>query len=183
MRHLARTVLILATALPAIVVLAWFLMVARLAPAHAGALPALTATPSPTSTAVSTPAVFTATLDVTPDRQHVLLGETLVVTLSLTVSEGCQYPVYEATLTQSGHNLPAFAYVDPISETVGPGVAMPFSYTLQAIAPGYVTLDAQLYGEQNCGNGWQWTYVSGTSPSIKIGNWPYKLQLPAIAAP
>lgn len=178
MRPLARSLILLTSALPA---LGWLIWMTTLEAPPIAALPALTATPSATPS--PTPPVFTATLDVTPDRQHVWLGETLVVTLSLTVADGCQYPVLESTLTQSGHNLPAFAHLDPPSATVVGGVSMPFTYTLQAIAPGYVTLDGRLYGEQNCGQGWIWTYVSGTSPSIKISDWPYTARLPAVATP
>jgi hypothetical protein len=175
MQRLKRVLLIGLSALPAIGLGAWLWLAAPpAAPARAAALPALTPTPS-------TP-VFSATLDVVPDRQHVLIGETLVVTLNLTVDAGCRYPVYEAKLTQTGHNVPAFAYIDPITDTVGPGVSMPFSYTLQAIAPGYVTLDGLLYGEKNCGDGWQWTYVGGTSPSIKVGEWPYTVRLPVVGS-
>ncbi len=135
-----------------------------------------------TSSPTPSPAVFTATLDIIPDRQQVWLGQTLLVTLTLTVSEGCHYPVYEATLSQNGHNTPHFRYVDPPTATVGPGVVMPFTYTLEAISAGYVTLDGELFGEQNCGNGWQWTYVNGTSPSIKVADWPYRQHLPLVAA-
>jgi hypothetical protein len=175
MQRVKRVLLIGLSALPALALGAWLWLAAPPAsPARAAALPALTPTPSPP--------VFSATLDVIPDRRHVLIGETLVVTLNLTVAVGCQYPVYEAQLTQTGHNLPAFAYIDPITATVGPGVAMPFSYTLQAIASGYVTLDGRLDGEKNCGDGWQWLYIDGTSPSIKVGEWPYMVRLPVVGS-
>lgn len=176
MRRLTRFLLIVLATLPAAGLLVWLLTAAPAPPARA--LPAVTTTPSPT------PPVFTATLDVMPDRQLVRLGETLVVTLSLTVGEGCDYTTFAAQLTQSGHNLPAFAYIDPITDTIGPGVlSLPVSYTLQAIAPGYVTLDGRLDGEQYCGGAWIWTTIYGTSPSIKVEEWPYLVRLPMTAGP
>lgn len=176
MTRIRRVLVLLACVAPALALLLWLLAIPPAPAGNAHGAPLITATSSP-------PPVFTATLEVMPDRQYVSLGETLVVTLSLTVAEGCQYPVYEARLTQSGDNAPNFSYVDPITHTVGPGVPMPFSYTLRAVAPGYARLDARLYGEENCGAGWIWRYVSGSSPSIKVQGWAYTAQLPVVLAP
>lgn len=178
MNTLRRGLVLLATTLPALGLVVWLL----LAPsqlAHADlARPVLTPTVTPTPTPQ-----FSATLTVMPDRQRLLLGETLIVTLNLTVDAGCQYPFFEVTLNQTGHNVPAFAYINPISATVvGSTIQMPFTYTLQAIAPGYVTLSGRLFGEKNCDGAWVWAYVQGLSPSIKVEPWPYSVWLPAIGA-
>ena len=86
MAQFRRLTTIVAAVLLAAVALAAALALAR-APA-AGALPALTVTPTTTP-------IFSATLSLIPDRQTLLVGETLTMTADLTVGEGCIYPIFE----------------------------------------------------------------------------------------
>lgn len=89
----------------------------------------------------------------------------MTVTTSLTIAPGCVYPVYELTLTQAGDDAPIF---EPESVIVGPGVPMPHTITVTAVTTGTITFDVQLYGERNCGNGWQWHYLYGESANVTV---------------
>jgi hypothetical protein len=121
-----------------------------------------TPTASPTATYTPTP-VFSATLSVVPSQTEVLVGETVDVVVHVEVSEGCEYPVFEWRLTQASEDGGALAYTMPITQTVGPPVTNPFTYTLTALTAGTVSLDARAYGERYCGDFWNWVYVHGRS--------------------
>jgi hypothetical protein len=132
----------------------------------------LTATPSP---------VFSATMAITPSQSWVHIGDTLVVTVSISVSQGCQYPIYELALQQASGDGGEFAYVSPPTHTVGPPVTNPFVYTLTAVHPGTLSLNGQAYGERYCGDYWNWRYVTGNSDLIQIIEPSHWLYLPAIS--
>jgi hypothetical protein len=123
-------------------------------------------TPTPTPTYTPTPTttpVFSATLSVVPSQTEVLVGETVDVVVHVEVNEECEYPVFEWRLTQASEDGGALAYTMPITETVGPPVTNPFTYTLTALTTGTVSLDARAYGERYCGDFWNWVYVNGSS--------------------
>lgn len=143
---------------------------------------AVTPTMTPTMTPTATPSpVFSATMAVTPSQSWVDIGDTLVVTVSISVSQGCQYPIYELTLQQTSDDGGEFAYVSPPTHTVGPPVTNPFAYTLTAVNTGTVSFNGQAYGERYCGDYWNWTYVNGVSKFIQIGKDPYWLYVPTIS--
>jgi hypothetical protein len=120
----------------------------------------LTPTPTP-----PIPPVFTATMYVVPNQSLGNIDDTFYVRVAIEVSQGCVYPIYDLTLRQAGDDAPIF---DPDTETVGPGVANPYTFTLHAISPGTVTFEALAYGERNCGDYWNWRYVGGASTPVTI---------------
>jgi hypothetical protein len=120
---------------------------------------------------------FSATVAVIPSATALKLSETLVVTVSVKPSEGCMFPIYELTL---GQDEPIFEYVSPPTATVGPPVSNPFTYTLTAVSTGTVTIDALVYGERNCGDYWQWMYLSGESEPVRVWQEAQRLYLPVI---
>lgn len=93
------------------------------------------------------------------------MGETVTVTVDLTVSEGCQLPVYMLTLDQTG---PDGALFTPAEVMVGPGVPMPTTITVTAVTTGTTTFHAEVDGERNCGDGWLWVYLHGYSEAITV---------------
>jgi hypothetical protein len=137
--------------------------------------------PLATATPTNTPSpVFSVTMAVLPSQRQVEISDTLVVTVSISVSEGCHFPIYELTLEQCSNEGPTFAYLSPPTHTVGPGVANPFSYTLTAVSTGTVVFGGRAYGERYCGDFWDWTYVSGVSEFVRVGEWPYRMYFPVI---
>ncbi len=130
------------------------------------------ATPSP---------VFSATMAITPSQSWVHIGDTLVVTVSISVSEGCLYPIYELALQPASGDGGEFAYVSPPTHTVGPPVTNPFVYRLMAVHPGTLSLNGQAYGERYCGDYWNWRYVTGNSDPIQIIQPSHWLYLPTIS--
>ncbi len=132
------------------------------------------------ATTVTTPPVFSATMTLIPSQPHLAVGETLVMTVSIKVSQGCSFPIYELTLHQIGNDGPIFEYLSPPTHTVGPPVSNPFSYTLTAITTGTVVFGGQAYGERYCGDFWNWTYVNGASNLVRVGAWPNRTYLPVI---
>lgn len=138
------------------------------------ASPRLTATSTPTATPA---AVFSVTVEVVPARTHLAVGETLTVVVTIdNHSLGCQYPVFDLTLSQQGGDAPIFDFLSP--PVVGPPVYATTWYTLSAALSGTITLGATAYGERNCGDGWIWTYVAGESVPVTVG--PYEVSLPLI---
>jgi hypothetical protein len=117
---------------------------------------------------------------VNPSQRQVVIGETLIVTVAISVSEGCSFPILELTLEQVGDDGPVFDYVSPSTHTVGPPVTNPFSYTLSATHPGTVVFDGQAYGERYCGDFWNWTYVSGESELVTVAEQPHRIHMPLI---
>ncbi len=132
------------------------------------------ATPTATATPESS---FAVAVTITLSQPTIAIGDTIsaVVTVE-NQSIGCQYPVYDLTLSQPGDTL--FRFDSPA--TVGPPVAAQTVYTLTALAPGTATLTASAYGERNCGNGWQWAYVNGDSAPVTIVSALMQLYLPYI---
>ncbi|MBE2197778.1 MAG: hypothetical protein IAE79_04145 [Anaerolinea sp.] len=173
-----RIILILTGAAAAFLLLA-FLLIAPSMNSKALASNDLAVTPTMTPTATPSP-VFSATMAVTPSQSWVDIGDTLVVTVSVSVSQGCQYPIYELALQQVSGDGGEFAYVSPPTHTVGPPVTNPFVYTLTAVNTGTVSFNGQAYGERYCGDYWNWTYVNGVSAIIYIGMEPYLVYLPMI---
>jgi hypothetical protein len=135
------------------------------------------ATPIPTDTPSP---VFSATMAIIPSQRQVAVSDTLVVTVSLSVSEGCRFPIYELTLQQCGVDGPTFEYLSPPTHTVGPPVTNPFSYTLTAVSTGTVVFTGQAYGERYCGDFFSWTYVTGVSHFVRVGEWPYRVYFPVM---
>lgn len=132
------------------------------------ATPTATLTPTPTLTSTPIPTVetvFDVQVDVALPRTALQVSETITALVTIdNRSVGCQYPVYDLTLSQQGGNV--FYFDSPA--VVGPPVDAQTVYTVTAITPGVVTLQASAYGERNCGEGWQWTYVNGASSPITV---------------
>jgi hypothetical protein len=168
----------------AVTATALFLLLAALAgPAVARPdSPAITATPSVTPEA--TPPYtdpFSATLKIAADPSLVAFGEELLVTIDLEVVEGCQYPVLELTLYQDGEDGALFAYIDPSTAVVNVPGSFPYTYRLQAIRSGAVSLRAQTYGERNCNDFWNWHYLSTSALPITVSGEASPTYLPLIA--
>jgi len=126
------------------------------------AVPLLTATPSQTPTTQPT---FWATAEVTTSDTVLVVGEVVSVTTSLTIAPGCVFPVYDITLTQLGDDAPIF---DPESIVVGPPAPMPQTITFTAVTTGTINFRAWIFGERNCGDYWNWAYVSGVSDAVFV---------------
>lgn len=158
-----------------------------IAAASAGAAPngpLLTTIPSVTPEVTVTPTrEFSATLKITAERTELQIGETLDVVVDLDVVEGCEYPVYELTLTQQGPTAPIFDYIAPPEPTVLGGVTMPFTYTLQATGPGLAVLQARTFGERYCGDFWNWHYLYASSEPVFVGITPNRVLLPMLQRP
>ncbi len=120
-----------------------------------------TATPVPTAYPV-----FTATVSVIPQAPLVATGDILTVTITVDVNEGCQFPVFELTLSQVGDDNPSFAPAESV--TIGPPMFMPQTVTFTAVTSGTTTFDALLFGERYCGDGWIWTYAGGQSIPVTV---------------
>jgi len=140
----------------------------------------LVITPTLEPTVAPSP-VFSATMAITPSQSSVDIGDTLVVTVSISVSQGCDYPIYELTLQQTSDDGGEFAYVSPPTHTVGPPVTNPFVYTLTAVHPGTLSLNGRAYGERYCGDYFNWEYVTGNSGLIHIRQPWHWLYLPLIS--
>lgn len=174
-----RWLILLIAPLPAISLIAFF--IALSAPASPGPQGFLSATPAPHSLIPSpTYPVFSATLEVLPDKSQGAVDDFVSVRVSIQVSEGCHYSILDLRLFQTGEDAPIFAYISPVTDTVGPGVANPFTYTLQAVSPGTVSFAGSAYGERNCGDGFMWRYVGGVSMPVTIVQHIRQVYLPAI---
>jgi hypothetical protein len=93
----------------------------------------------------------------------VKVGETLLLTaVTENNSTGCQYPLYEISLQERPPG--KFEFVSP--QVIGPPGVSPATFEVRPLEPGTWELFAQAYGEKNCGEGWQWEYV--TSPPVVI---------------
>lgn len=139
--------------------------------------PQLTATPTTTVTPQPT-GVFSVTVAVLPAATQVASGELLTVTVQIdNHSSGCQYPVYDLTLSQA--NTAIFTPITPL--VVGPPVDAVTVYTLTASLPGSVRFHASAYGERNCGDFWQWHYVNGVSVPVTVTGEAQSSFLPLIS--
>ena len=108
---------------------------------------------------------FSAEVTVSLSATEVQVGDTLVATVDIQDnSVNCQFAAYDLTLSQDGDKL--FEFNSPA--TVGPGVGSSTAFTMTAVQAGTVQLNASVYGEQNCGGFWSWTYVNGSSEMIRV---------------
>jgi hypothetical protein len=123
------------------------------------------------------PPVFSATLLITPSRSTLTVGETLTVTVGITVNEGCEFLTFDLELTEVPAGQPTFTYVNPPTGTVGPPVNLPFTYTLQAIRPGESYFSGRSFGERYCGDYYNFTYVTGMSNVVHVEG-PHRTYLP-----
>lgn len=137
--------------------------------------PSPVSTPEPSATAIpstvratSLPGHVEVSVSVAPSAESITVGETISVTVSYRINnpEQCRYPLYEASLEVVPHEPQLLRFDTPAR--VGPPGPNPAQFQLTAVAPGQVRLRGVGYGEQDCGGGWQWTYVDGESPLITI---------------
>ena len=124
----------------------------------------VTLTPTPTVTPIPVP-TFDVRVNIALPKLSISVGETITVVVTIeNRSVGCQYPVYDLTLSQQGATI--FRFDSPT--VVGPPVSAQTVYTLTAITPGVATLHATAYGERNCNDFWQWSYVTGDSAALTV---------------
>lgn len=154
---------------------ALILLLAISAAPSIGASPALTATPS------TEPPVFSATLSLTADREQLYIGETLTVTIDITVSEGCIYPIFAITLKPLAEDALVLTHVQPPTDTISGALAVPSVWTFRATQPGTATLQADTFGERYCGDYWNWYYLRGQTNPITVEPGPYINWLPVSA--
>ena len=114
---------------------------------------------------------------VVPNKTLGTIEDTFHVRVSIQVSEGCHYSIYDLTLGQTGADAPIF---EPDTETVGPGVSIPFTFSLRAVSPGTVTFGAWAYGERYCGDYFNWRYVGGASMPVTILQYLPRVYIPVI---
>lgn len=129
------------------------------------ALPALTATLSPTPTETR---VFSATLSIDADPLELTIGETLTLTVDLQVSEGCVYPIMELRVSQNDSEPPIFEHVVPPTDVLSPSGPFPSVWTFRATQAGVATFKANTFGERNCDDYWNWYYAGATSGAIHV---------------
>jgi hypothetical protein len=137
-------------------------------------LPALTPTPT------AKPPVFSATLSLETDRDHLYLGQLITVTADITVSEGCIYPVFELTVKQTESEEPIFEHIEPPGDIITGPIQIPSTWTFRAIQAGTGTFEARTFGERYCGDYWVWDYLYGKSETVVV-NWPHLVWLPSVA--
>ena len=150
----------------------WLLTVLLGQPA-VSALPGLTATPLP-----ETP-VFSATLSLAPSSSVLQVGDLLTVTASLTVVEGCQYPILELTMRQTGGDTPTFTHIEPPGDTLTGPVTLPSVWTYRAMQPGEATFWGETFGERYCNDFWNWHYEYAHTEAIRVIG-PHRLFNPFI---
>jgi len=139
-------------------------------------VPTRTTTPWPTATPTATPLPTVPTLPTAPPHFDVRVyvaastaaihvGETISVVVTVdNQSVGCSYPLYELTLNQLGDSI--FRFDSPAIITAP--LDRQTVYTLTAVTPGVVALQAVAYGESNCGESWQWRYVNGSTYPVTV---------------
>lgn len=138
----------------------------------------LVPTPDTPTAIPTTYPTFTATVGVTPHQPSIAVGETLSITVTLDVSEGCQLFVYELTLSQVADSAAPFA---PEEVMFGPGVPRPETITFTAVTTGTTTFRAHIYGERYCGDYLNWTDVWGYSEPVSAlspSTFPIRLYAP-----
>ena len=124
---------------------------------------------------------FTATMVLSPSQRELALGETLTMSVRVDYTEGCQYPIIELILTQTGPDAPIFSYVSPPTSTYSGPAHNPYTYTLTAVSPGTVRFHGRTFGERYCNDFWNWYYVHGDSEFIRVGDWPSQSYLPMMS--
>jgi len=140
-------------------------------------VPASIAPPDPIPS--PTPAVFTATMEVVPNKSLGTIDDTFYVRVAIQVSIGCAYHLFDLTLKQIGEDAPIF---EPDTVIVGPGIG-PYTFTLRAVSPGTVTFNALAYGERDCHDYLNWAYVGGISMPVTILQHIHRVYLPGILEP
>ncbi len=106
------------------------------------------------------------------------MGESIVVTVDVTVSEGCQLLVYDVSLNQTGLDGVLF---DPSEIVIGPPVTLPVGIPVTAVASGTTNFHATIYGERYCNDFYNWVTVQGTSEEIIVGSTqPSSVYLPIV---
>ena len=125
--------------------------------------------PAPAATALLTAtSEFSSTMAVVPAKTWVVVGDSLAVTVSITVAPPYGFATYELTLRQSGGDGQLFDYVKPPTESTGPPqVDNPFTFVLRAVRPATVVFAAQAYGERGC-RYFQWWYINGESAPVQV---------------
>jgi hypothetical protein len=145
--------------------------------AEAGRPQAAAGTPEASTARLIQPDPFSATVVVSPSATELRVHQVLQVTVSITTSPGCSFPIFELTLNQ---DVPIFEYTSPPTATVGPPVGNPFTYTLTAVSTGTVTFGALAYGERYCNDFFAWHYLSGRSMPVTVLAWEHQIHLPLI---
>lgn len=140
----------------------------------------VTATPAVTATPTTEPPVFTATLGIMPQRDQLFVGQTLTVTVDITVSQGCQYPIFEMILAQTDGEEPILAHIEPPVDMITGPIQVPVAWTFSATQAGTATLSARTFGERYCGDYWNFRCLNGQSGPITITDPAHKLWLPAV---
>lgn len=132
------------------------------------ATPTPTITPTPTPTLTPIPTVlylFDVRVYVAAPTTAIQVGETITVAVTVdNQSINCLYPIYELTLSQLG--TPIFRFDSPT--VVKAPIGTQTYYTLTALTPGVVALQAVAYGESDCGELWQWRYVNGSTYPVTV---------------
>lgn len=127
--------------------------------ATANALPAVTTTPTP---------VFSATLSLAPSDTVLLVGEVLTMTADLSVSAGCQYPIFELSMSESDEESTHFDSIDPPTGIITGPIQLPSAWTFRAARAGTTTFRAQTFGERYCNDFWNWHYEYAESIPITV---------------
>ena len=125
------------------------------------------ATPTPPPTPTVTPSSFSASMEITIDKEEVVLGETISATIDIEVSPGCIYPIIDIELSQSGEIGEIFSYTEPMTDTVDVP-RLPLTYLLTAEDVGSVLFSATSFGERYCNDYWSWQYLSAESAEITV---------------
>ncbi len=133
--------------------------------------PTATPTFTPTVTPTYTPEpTFSAEVSIdAPATAEV--GDEFDVTVSLTVEEPCEYPVFDITLLvdDAGAQLD---FISPDDAKFGPPVTLPFTYTVRATEAGEIGLTARLYGETHCGGAYVFTYLNSEPTTVTVAELP-----------
>jgi hypothetical protein len=143
--------------------------------AEAGRPQAAAGTGQAPTARLTQPDPFSATVVVSPSATELRVHQVLQVTVSITTSPGCSFPIFDLTLNQ---DVPIFEYTSPLTATVGPPVSNPFTYTLTAVSTGTVIFGALAYGERYCNDFFAWHYLSGGSMPVTVLAWEHQMYLP-----
>lgn len=110
--------------------------------------------------------LFDIRISLQPSAERVSVGREIVVTVDVeNHSQGCEYPVYDLSLNQVG-GATLFEYLSP--QKIDSPVDLPAEFRLRAVSQGSIDLQALVYGERNCGDGWVWTYTSSPQTPIEV---------------
>lgn len=109
--------------------------------------------------------VFEVSVNLAAPQTELTVGESLSLSASLdNQSVSCQYPLFEIALLIETEGI-----LEIVGEpVVGPPGQNPTVFEVRALQPGETRLLARAYGEKNCGDGWQWQYVSSEPLKITV---------------